>query len=287
MVSADLTDFRPAFSDKRPQPAGTPEVLSYELAGEVAPGEVKALLVGHRINMRGLRDFVEPDQLDFDGNGIALVFRHGAVVLFGVTPAAEALFLDQIREQVVDPLVIPELETAGIEVSPEREEQVDGHGHIVLKALTPERLLLAGTALARSVALAHDELRIAETFDRIEPLVAALQVHGRVGHPIRSVMRQVGEVLAAQHRMVGRTMISEKPEILWDHPELDRLYGRLEAEFELGDRARIIDHKLQVIGDAADALLNVIQDRRSVRLELAIIALIAFEIVINLAEKLV
>ena len=43
---------------------------------------------------------------------------------------------------------------------------------------------------------------------------------------------------------------------------------------------------MEVIGDAADALLNVIQDRRSVRLELAIIALIAFEVVVGLVEKL-
>lgn len=266
--------------------SGTPEVLSYVLPGEVAPGEVRALLVGHRINMRGLKGFAEPQDLDFKSNGLAFIFRHGAIVLLGVTPQAEADFLDRIREHIVDPLPNPEFETAAIELSPDREEQVDGHGHILLRELTLERLLLAGTVLARSVALAHDEMRIASTFDRIEPLVTALQTHGRVVYPIRWVMRQVGEVLAVQHRMVGRALISEKPEVLWDHPELDRLYGRLEAEFELGDRAHIIEHKLKVIGGAADALLNVIQDRRSVRLELAIIALIAFEIVINLVEKL-
>ena len=99
-------------------------------------------------------------------------------------------------------------------------------------------------------------------------------------------MRQVGDVLAAQHRMAGRAQISEKPEVLWDHPELDRLYRRIEAEFELVDRARAIEYKLTVIGGAADALLNIVRDRRSVRLELAIIALIALEIGINLIGHL-
>jgi uncharacterized Rmd1/YagE family protein len=261
-------------------------VLSFELPGEVAPGEVKALLVGQRIDMRGLIDFVEPDRLNFQHNGVAFVFRHGAIVLFGVSPHAEKLFLEGLRDQIIDPLSIPEFETAAIEVAPDHEEQVDAHGNILLRELTPERLLISSTVLARSVALAHDEMRIAETLDRIEPLVTALRTQGRVGHPIRSVMRQVGEVMGAQHRMVGRTLIREKPEVLWDHPELDRLYSRMEAEFELGDRAQVVEHKLRVIGEAARAFLNVIQDRRSVRLELAIIALIAFEIVINLVEKL-
>jgi uncharacterized Rmd1/YagE family protein len=270
----------------RLSPAGNREVLGFVLPGQMAPGKVRALLVGSRINMRGLQGFVEPDALDPQGTGAAFVFRYGVIVLFGVDTEGEAAFFDRISEHVIDPLRVPEVETATIELAPRVEEQVDAHGNIRLRELTPERLLLTATVVARSVVLGRDELRIADIFDRIEPLVGALQQHGRVGHPIRRVMQQIGEVLAAQHRMVGRAQISEKPEVLWDHPELDRLYGRLEAEYELGDRARVIEHKLEVIGDAADALLNVIQDRRSVRLELAIIALIAFEILVGLAEKL-
>ena len=68
---------------------------------------------------------------------------------------------------------------------------------------------------------------------------------------------------------------------------LTRLNARLEAEYELGDRARVVEHKLEVIGDAADAFLNIIQDRRSVRLELTIIALIAFKVIVGLVEKLI
>jgi uncharacterized Rmd1/YagE family protein len=266
--------------------AGTREVLGFVLPGRMAPSRVRALLVGSRINMRGLRGFVEPDTLDPRGTGAAFVYRYGVVVLFGVDAVRERQFLERIADQVIDPLPVAEVETATIELAPGDEEQVDAHGNIRLHELTPERLLLTATVLARSVVLGRDETRIAEVFDRIEPVVGALKQHGRTGLSIRKVMRQIGEVLDARHRMVGRAQISEKPEVLWDHPELDRLYGRLEAEYELGDRARVIEHKLEVIGDAADVLLDVVQDRRSVRLELAIIALIAFEIVVGLAEKL-
>jgi len=220
------------------------------------------------------------------GAGAVFAFRYGVVVLFGVSAREEGDLLDHIRRHVIDPLVVAEIETATIEVMPGDEEQVDSHGNIRLHELTPERLLLTATVLARSVVLARDETRIADIFDRIEPLVGSLQQRGRVGHPIRHVMRQIGEVLGAQHRMVGRAQISEKPEVLWDHPELDRLYSRLEAEYELGDRARVIEHKLNVIGEAADVLLDVIKDLRSVRLEIAVIVLISFEVLLGLIERL-
>lgn len=114
-----------------------------------------------------------------------------------------------------------------------------------------------------------------------------MRTQGRAGVPARRVMQQIGEVLATRHGMIGRAQIGEKPDLLWDHPELERLYARLEDEFELDERARAIDRKLDALGDAADILLNLIQARRSTVMELAIIALIAFEIVLTLYERLV
>ena len=182
--------------------------------------------------------------------------------------------------------VAREFETATLAVRQEGDEQVDAHGGIVLRELTPERLLLVATVLARSVVLGRDEVRIAEVFDSVEPLIAGLQSGGRARPSLKQLMRQIGDVLAARHRMTGRAQIAEKPEILWEHPELDRLYARLEAEFELSERARIIERKLDVIGETASTLMELVQERRSVRLELAVIALIAFEIVLTLQERL-
>ena len=36
--------------------------------------------------------------------------------------------------------------------------------------------------------------------------------------------------------MVGRAEIGDKPELLWEHPELERLYALLETEFEIRER---------------------------------------------------
>jgi uncharacterized Rmd1/YagE family protein len=254
----------------------------------VTPAKVRAVLVGSRINTRELEGHTEAQALDATSSGVAFLFRYGAVVLFGASDEVEREFVNSLDGRIIDPVASAsrEFETATLAVRPEDDEQVDAHGGIVLRELTPERLLLVATVLARSVVLERDEVRIAEVFDRIEPLIAGLQARGHAVPPIRQVMQQIGGVLAARHRMTGRAQIAEKPEVLWEHPELDRLYARLEAEFELTERARTVERKLDVIGETASTLLELVQERRSVRLELAVIALIAFEILLTLQERL-
>lgn len=262
--------------------AGIPELLGRPLPGAVADAQVRALLLGTRIDTRHLRGFLEPDAFSLSGTGAAYVFRYGVLVLFGASPQLEEEIIAELMDHVIEPATSRELETAVVEIRPDRDESVSADGHIRLQAATHDRLMLTATVLARSVVLARDESRIAEAFDRIEPLVNRLRSHGRAGLPIKRVMQHIGGVLATQHRVVGRAQITEKPDLLWDHPELDRLYARLEAEFELGDRARAIERKLEVIGDTANILLDVVMDKRSFRLEIAVVLLITLEIVLSL-----
>lgn len=269
-------------------PSGpTQPVVGLRLSGERASNAFRALLLGAHIDLRTLPAFVEPEELADGPDGILFVFRYGVAVFFGATAEAERRMVERLMNAVVEPVENFEIEAAIIQVAPDAEEQVHSDGSILLREASNERLLLTATVLARSVILARDETLIGDAFERIEPLVRTMRTQGRAGVPARRVMQQIGEVLSTRHRMIGRAQIGEKPDLLWDHPELERLYARLEDEFELDERARAIDRKLDALGDAADILLNLIQARRSTVMELAIIALISFEIVLTLYEKLV
>ena len=78
--------------------------------------------------------------------------------------------------------------------------------------------------------------------------------------------------------------VSEKPDILWDKPQLERLYARLEDEYELKERAESLNRKLAVIAETAQVLTDIIDTRRSLRLELIIVFLILFEVLITMYE---
>jgi uncharacterized Rmd1/YagE family protein len=84
----------------------------------------------------------------------------------------------------------------------------------------------------------------------------------------------------------GRVAITEKPDALWDRPDLERLYARLEDEYELQERVDTLNRKLAVISETATTLADIIDTQRSLRLELIIVALIALEIIITFYQIL-
>ena len=74
--------------------------------------------------------------------------------------------------------------------------------------------------------------------------------------------------------------MAEKPDVLWERPDLERFYARLEDEYELKERADFLTRKLTVISDSARAFADIIDTERSLRLEFIIVVLILVEIVI-------
>ena len=216
--------------------------------------------------------------------GLTFAFRYGVAVTF-CTAAERIPALDiALRAHVQDPAEHQEIETASVLLTGGGKERVDDDGVIHLADEAEPRLLLVATVLAHSVMLSRDELLVSEVFDTSVPLVADLQINGKARLSIPEVMRMVGGVLAARHRVMGTAQAGERPDLLWDHPDLDRLYTRLEAEYELGERAEVLERKFGALGDFTEVLLDIAQDKRAVRLEVAIIALIAVELLLSIGK---
>jgi uncharacterized Rmd1/YagE family protein len=247
----------------------------------------RALLVGDRIETRTLESTgylaTTPLVLPVRDGGIVALFRYGVVVLFDVAPLEEATFFDQLRPFIRTPYAAYETEEVTIIVNSEGREEMKG-GSIHLRNAALERLQLIADILAKSVVLARYELRVAGSFDRIEPLAAALEQRGQIGRHARELLQHIGNSLLIEHTMVGRVQVVEKPELLWEHPELERLYLKLEDEFEINERHLALERKLTVISRTAETLLDLIHDRRTLRVEWYVVALIVAEILLTLYE---
>jgi uncharacterized Rmd1/YagE family protein len=87
--------------------------------------------------------------------------------------------------------------------------------------------------------------------------------------------------MLVQNRVSGRVAVAEKPDVVWDRPDLERLSARLQDEYELKERAEALSRKLSLISDTAEMLTDMIDTQRSLRLEIMIVLLILFEIVIT------
>ncbi len=273
-----------------PPPAATvPSALSRDLPPLATDPEpaghpigVHALLLGERLDTRGFEGTAPlataPVAMSMPGGGIAILFRYGVAVLFGVSRDEADGFVASLARFVTEPLLVPEQEEARVVIRADADQHVDVSGNIVLRERTIERLQLVADILAKSLMLAHYEARIAGAFDSIEPLATALRKKGRTGARSRELLHHIGNVLAMQHKMVGRVETGEKPELLWEHPELDRLYMRLADESELRDRDRALDRKLDVISRTVETLLGLVQARSSMRVEWYIVLLIIAEL---------
>ena len=190
-------------------------------------------------------------------------------------------FLERLKPRVGGRLERFEEETAVVALAGGTEDQVQAGGPIQLRDMLLERLLVIADVLAKSVVLADDERQVAKVFEIIEPFAKELADHGRTRRDRKGVLQLIGNALLVQHRVSGRVAVGEKPDALWDRPDLERLYARLEDEYELKERVDTLNRKLAVVAETADTLADIIDTRRSLRLELIVVVLIAFEIVVT------
>jgi required for meiotic nuclear division protein 1 len=246
----------------------------------------RALYVGERIDLRkhlpaGRISAQQPATVPIAGGGVAVVFRYGAAIFFDVAAADQESYLRELMPLVEDPYGRPESEEIPISIGGEKREGVEA-GTVVLRDASVERLQVVAAALGKSVALAQYEADVAANFDQIEPFAAELERKGRGGRDMRLLLRQIGRGLLNEHKMVARVEVSERPELLWDHPELEQLYLRLEDEFELQERTEILDRKLELISRTVETILDLLQRDRSTRVEWYIVILIVLEIVLSI-----
>ena len=245
---------------------------------------IRALLLSDRIDTSNLEhDHVvstAPLTYKFGKDGYVTLFRYGVAVLMGLTGPEENEVLRGLQKRLIRPIMPSEEETVLIELTPDKDDQILPGGPIMLKTVTPDHLIVIADALSKSVVLARDEREVTAVFETVEPFTRQLAEQGRAVAGRRTILKHIGNALLVQHRVSGRVAVAEKPDVVWDRPDLDRLYLRLEDEYELKERAEALALKLKVISDTAEVLTDIIDTKRSLRLEIIIVILIAVELAI-------
>lgn len=248
----------------------------------------RAILVGDRINTSGLErsDVFSTAPLSFrvGEKGFAAVFRYGVVVFIGLSPIEEDEVLRALEPRIAGKVTAREEEALSVRLSSDGEDTVSPEGLVRVRSMSPEHLLVVADVLAKSTALDHDERQVSAVYDDIEPFARDLAEKGRPPGGRRAMLKLIGSALLVNHRVAGRVAVHEKPDILWDRPDLGRLYSRLEDEYEIIERAEALGRKLEVISDTATALTDLIDTERSLRLELAIVLLIVSELIVSLYQ---
>ena len=251
--------------------------------------KARALLLGDRLDLKQfkLSECLSTTpltvQVDAAG-GIAVLFRYGVVVLFGVAVADESRFIDALRPALSNAYATPELEELDIHCG--LSNVGIQSGTVSLDSVSLEKLQIIADALSKNLVLSLYEKKVAGEFDKIEPLAQELATHGKVSASNKKLLSKIGNMLLIEHRMVGRAEIGDKPETLWNFPHLGGLYASLEDEFELNERQAALNRKLGLISDTAQTLSDVWDNKQLHKLEWYVILLILFEILLSLYERM-
>ncbi|HZC55734.1 MAG TPA: RMD1 family protein [Xanthobacteraceae bacterium] len=257
-----------------------------QLAKPPATGRkrVRAILLSDRIDTAQLEhDHVVstvPLTYKFGKDGFVTLFRYGVAVMIGLTPEEEDEVLRGLTPRLIRPVLPREEESVLIDLIPDKDDQIMPGGPIALKAITPDSLVVIADALSKSVVLARDEREVAGVFDQVEPFARQLAEKGRARAGRGTILKQIGNALLVQQRVSGRVAVTDKPDVLWDRPDLERLYARIEDEYELKERADALFRKLSVLAETAQVLTDILDTKRSFRLEMIIVILIAVELLI-------
>ncbi len=251
--------------------------------------EISAWFLGSRLELREL----EPNRavahapltLAIAPLKWIVAFRFGAVVCIGLDECDERRWLQRLRSRITGEVDQPEHEQAQLVIDPDQYDSVNADGQLVIVEASIERIQIIAQILAKSVVLAHYEKTVASAFERLETLIERLR-QGLSPRKGRDVINEVGKALTILTRTVGRVEVSEKPDLTWDSPWLDRLYQRLASEYELHDRDLILSRKLDLLWRISETYLDLLNNRQGHRLEWYIIILILIEIALTLAEKL-
>ncbi len=242
----------------------------------------RAVLVGDRLTVDRSKytDVISTSPFCFrKGSGYTTIFRYGVVVMVGLSAKEERAVLVDVSDETGQAIGIEE-ERVAIELHPDHEQGLMADGKLIVRALTPAHVLVLSDILAKSVAIARYERETAGVFETIEPVALRLAESGTIPKNRKALLQLIGAALLAQHRVSGRIAFAEKPDILWEQPGLERLYARLEDEYEIIERGTLLNGKMNVLGSVAETFTDMMDTARSARLELLIVILILAELVI-------
>ncbi len=219
-------------------------------------------------------------------HGCVALFRYGVAVFVNIAPLEQQHLIDKtLQPYLEEPIEGGEEESIEVMIAADQEERVQGE-RITLREGSIPRLQLLVEVMARSVLLADYEARINRSFDMVEPLAEKLsKSQGPRGGG--QLLQTIGTALATEHDMVGRAAVTEKPDLLWEHSELEGLYLMLENDFELGERDTALVRKINLVSRTAQTSLELLHSRRSLRVEWYIVILIVVEIFLTLFDLFV
>lgn len=210
----------------------------------------------------------------------AVAHDFGVLVFIGVPEAERSLISKRLLAACEAELRPPLVESFLVELV-SGQVPVVKFDRVVLPALDVRTVELVALAVGQSVGMEYYEDTVDGLVIQLERAAHGLAERGRLTDKDRELLRLIGRGMATRTQVVHTLSLLDAPALAWDDETLDRLYRDLRASFAIEDRYRTLDQKLHMIQDNLELMVDLAQHKRSVWLEVAVIALIAVELLLT------
>lgn len=138
-------------------------------------------------------------------------------------------------------------------------------------------------SLAHTVAMEYYENITEKIFEKLN-FYDDIRKFWQIKSKEKDLLKNIAELLSIKHWIVNELYLLDKPEIVWDDIVLEKLYLSLYNFFEIEDRFKWIEYKLNFMNENITFLYDVLDSKKWHFLEWVIIFLIVFEIIFTLID---
>ncbi len=211
------------------------------------------------------------------------VFSYGVVVLFNFDSKHAAKVLDQIAKYGEEPVEKRKTEEYAVVVDPMSKVTAE-FDRVVLDELDRDLVYVVAEVLAQSVAIEYVEERVGEIVNRFDKVTSGLERGGRIRLRDAEVLKAIGAGRSITHYVISQLSLLDKPDSTWEDKDVETTFVAMRKMFELEDRFKALEFRLDFIQDTSELVLDILQTRKANRMELAIIYLFVVDIVLVLYE---
>lgn len=212
-------------------------------------------------------------------NQYAVLTKFGGVTFWNVPYKLRIQFLIEIK-----PFIKNKKDAYPYDEDTKVIEKGDGNkitfDKVYLPHLGVEQIKIISYVLSQSVALERYEDEIETSLSEVGIIVDNLKSSGKALLSEKKLLQQIGKVLSVKQTAVAHLSLFDKPEEIWESPELEDLYNRMNVEYELQDRFDVLDEKIKYLSDISQMLMSFMAEKQNAFLEKVIIVLITIDIVI-------
>lgn len=217
--------------------------------------------------------------------GRIYAYSFGSLVFVGVPAIEISIEIDTLRKLLG--LTLAEkvvTETFIIEENSTKKPRVE-FSKIIIDTLSFERLKIITLTLAQSVSLKYYERLVKELNNKVLIVGEKLKETGKLSIHLKGLNKIIGETICYKSEVIGVLRMLDRPDATWNDKIIDTLYVDLRAAFDLTERFKSLEKKLDSIQYSISALTQITQDRRLYMADWIIILLIAVEIIFTLLTR--